>query len=159
MSYFWHFCHLTSELKLSFKTISKGSKKKKIFTRMLRLIAVQMVSIIPLVHFHPAEAFALSGVNNPGPSLTSAARLTSLGWIITQTAFYLLSFRIWIGSGFRSAWLCHRPSRQLRSLILQHIQCLSPLVDCTAPGLSHHLIVTFDYTFSYLSAVAWSHLA
>lgn len=40
---------------------------------MLRLIAVQMVRIIPLVRFDPAEALALSGVNNPGPSLTSAS--------------------------------------------------------------------------------------
>lgn len=32
---------------------------------MLRLIGVQMVSIIPFVRFHPAEAFTLDGVNNP----------------------------------------------------------------------------------------------
>lgn len=117
---------------------------------MQRLIVVQMVSIIPLVQFPSSWDICLIGCKQPSALFDLGARLTSQAWIITQTAFYLLSFRIWIGSGFRSVWLCHRPSRQLHALILQHIQCHSLLVYCTAPGLSHHLIVKFDYMFFLL---------
>lgn len=131
---------------------------------MLRLIAVQMVSIIPLVRFHPAEALALSGVNNPGPSLTSASPSHKSGLDNHSDSFctcWALGFE-WV-PGFGSVRLCHRPSRQLRALIFQRVQRRSPrsaaarLPDFLIIWLSHS-ITRFPTFFLPWPEVTWRKL-
>lgn len=91
----WHLHYI-----FTLKLFLRAEKRKKIITRMQRLIVVQMVSIIPLVQFPSSWDICLIGCKQPSALFDLGARLTSQAWIITQTAFYLLSFsdlnRLWI---------------------------------------------------------------